>query len=89
VRLILDLAYFAITVYAWLIIARAILSWVPVRPGGAVYRVNRVLVDVTEPYLGLFRRFLPVARIGGAGFDWSPIVALLVLFLGLQVVGRL
>lgn len=39
------------------------------------------LRDVTEPYLGLFRRFIP--PIGPV--DVSPIVAILVL----QIVGRL
>lgn len=39
------------------------------------------LRDVTEPYLGLFRRFIP--PIGP--IDVSPIVAILVL----QIVGRL
>jgi uncharacterized protein YggT (Ycf19 family) len=52
-------------------------------------RVNRVLVDLTEPYVGLFRRLLPVTRIGGVGIDWSSLVALLVLLIALQVLGRL
>ena len=81
--------YLAITVYAWLIVARAVMSWLHPRPGTAVYRVNAVLVDVTEPYLGLFRRVIPVARIGGAGVDFSAAVALLVLFILLQVLVRL
>ena len=81
--------YFAITIYAWLIVARAVMSWLQLRPGTAVYRVNAVLVDVTEPYLGLFRRVIPVARIGGTGVDFSAVVALLVLFIVLQVLVRL
>jgi uncharacterized protein YggT (Ycf19 family) len=48
-----------------------------------------VLVDVTEPYLGLFRRVIPVARIGGTGVDFGAAVALLVLFIVLQVLVRL
>jgi YggT family protein len=81
--------YLAITVYAWLIVARAVMSWLHPRRGTAVYRVNAVLVDVTEPYLGLFRRVIPVARIGGTGVDFSAVVALLVLFIVLQVLVRL
>jgi YggT family protein len=39
--------------------------------------VQRFLYDVCEPYLALFRRFLPFLRIGM--FDLSPIVAILAL----------
>ena len=81
--------YLAITVYAWLIVARAVMSWLQLRPGTAAYRIHAVLVDVTEPYLGVFRRVIPAARIGGAGVDFSAAVALLVLFIVLQLLVRL
>ncbi len=77
--------YLAITIYAWLIVARAVMSWLRPRSGTALYRVNAVLVDVTEPYLSPFRRLIPVARIGGAGVDFSSVVALIVLFIVLQL----
>ena len=83
------LIYLAITAYAWLIVARALMSWMHPRPGTAVYRVNGVLVAVTEPYLVLFRRVIPVARIGGTGVDFSAAVGLLVLFIVLQVLVRM
>jgi YggT family protein len=89
VRIIIGLVYLVTMLYAWLIVARAILSWVRPTPGTTFYRVNRVLVDVTEPYVGLFRRLLPVTRIGGVSIDWSSLVALLVLLVILQVLGRL
>ena len=88
-RIIFELVYLAALVYVWLIVGRAILSWVRPRPGTAVYRVEKTLVAVTEPYVGLFRRFLPVTRVGGVGIDWSSLVALLVLLFVLQVLGRL
>ena len=81
--------YLAITVYAWLIVARALMSWLQLRPGTAAHRVYKVLGDVTEPYLGLFRRVIPMARIGGTGVDFGAAVALLVLFIVLQVLVRL
>ena len=81
--------YLAVTVYAWLIVARALMSWLQLRPGTAAYRIYEVLGEVTEPYLGLFRRVVPVARIGGAGIDLSAAVALLVVFIVLQVLLRL
>lgn len=88
-RTIIELVYLVVMLYAWLIVARAILSWVRPRPGTTIYRVDRVVVDVTEPYVGLFRRFLPVTRIGGVGIDWSSLVALLVLLVALQLLARL
>jgi len=81
--------YLAITVYAWLIVAQAVMSWLQLRPGTTAYRVYAVLGQVTEPYLGLFRRVIPVARIGGTGIDFSSVVALIVLFIVLQLLVRL
>ena len=81
--------YLAVMIYGWLIVARALLSWFHLRPGTPLYGLNGVLVRLTEPYLALFRRFLPVGRFGSIGIDWSFLVALLVLFVVLQVLVRL
>lgn len=83
------LIYLALAVYAWLIVGRALLSWLRPRPGSALSRIDRLLYRVTEPYVSLFRRLLPLARIGGLGIDLSPLVALLVLFVAMQIVVRL
>jgi uncharacterized protein YggT (Ycf19 family) len=37
--------------------------------------------DVTDPYLRIFRRFIPMARLGPAALDLSPIVATFVLLI--------
>jgi YggT family protein len=55
--------------------ARVILSWFPLQPGGAMSKVNRFLVRVTDPVLEPVRRVLP--RMGM--FDLSPIIVFLVL----------
>lgn len=83
------LVYLAITVYAWMIVARAVLSWFPLRSGGMMSRIYRVLWDATEPYVALFRRVIPTARLGATGLDLSPAAALLVLFIVMQVLVRL
>ncbi len=44
---------------------------------------------MTEPYLAPFRRLIPTVRMGAAGMDFSPVVALLVLFVAMQVLARL
>jgi YggT family protein len=83
------LIYLALTIYGWLIVARALLSWLQLRPGSTLFPIYRVLVDVTEPYVALFRRLLPMARLGAVGIDLSPVVALIALFIAAQVVVRL
>ena len=65
------------------------MSWLQLRPGTTAYRVYAVLGQVTEPYLGLFRRIIPMARIGGTGIDFSSVVGLVVLFIALQLLVRL
>ncbi|MBN1322092.1 MAG: YggT family protein [Thermoleophilia bacterium] len=81
--------YLLLMVYGWLIVARAILSWFPVRRGGLVFQVKWVLHVLTEPYLRLFRRLLPTVRIGPVGLDLSAVVGLVVLFILVQVLARL
>ena len=59
------------------------------RPGTQMDRVSGVLYQLTEPYLAIFRRFVPMARIGGMGIDLSMLVGLVVLGIVSQLVGRL
>ena len=71
-----------IYVYLVLIFIRIIVSWfrsIPYHPllSGFLTFVN----DVTNPYLNLFRRFIPMARVGPAALDLSPIVATFVLLI--------
>ncbi|HJA01683.1 MAG TPA: YggT family protein [Candidatus Collinsella stercoripullorum] len=68
--------------YEMLIIARVILSWVPVRQGGLLYDIVAVLDSVTGPYLNLFRRIIPPM----GGVDFSPVIALLALNLAERLV---
>ena len=42
------LLYLAITVYAWLIIGRALLSWVRPTPGSMLLRIDKLLYRATE-----------------------------------------
>lgn len=81
--------YLALTVYLWLIVARALLSWFPIRSGTAMYRVYNFVYEATEPYLSLFRRFLPMPRAGNVGIDLSSIVGFIVLLVLIRVVTRL
>jgi YggT family protein len=64
-----------ILVYTLLILAHIILSWVQLPYRTWIYRIRQFLSDVCEPYLRLFRRFLPSL----GPLDLSPIVAIVVL----------
>ncbi len=70
--------------YSLLILVYVLLSWFPA--SGVVHDVRRVLASVCEPYIGLFRRIVPGASLGGAGIDFSPLVAYLVLVFIIQPV---
>ena len=85
---VLYVVYLALMIYGWLIVARALLTWFRLRPGGPASRLHRVLVRLTEPYLRLFQRIIPTGRIGTVGIDLSYIVGLIVLFILIQVVAR-
>ena len=59
--------------YQFLIIAYVLMSWLPMR--GILYDIQHVLASIVEPYIGLFRRFIPPIGM----VDISPIVALIAL----------
>jgi len=73
-------------IYTILIFVRVLMSWFTRIPYNRV--LNAVLEfvrETTDPYLNLFRRFVPMVRIGPGALDLSPIVAIIVL----QIVGSI
>ncbi|MDJ0815129.1 MAG: YggT family protein [Desulfobacterales bacterium] len=66
----------ALTIFMWIVIARAILSWVSPDPYNPIVRF---IHNVTEPVLYQVRRRIPL---NFGGIDFSPIIILLaVIFL--------
>jgi YggT family protein len=63
----------ALNIYLWLIIARALLSWVNPDPYNPIVRF---LYNVTEPVLGYVRRRLSLVF---GGLDLSPLLVLVVI----------
>ena len=61
-------------VYMWIVIGRAILSWVNPDPYNPIVRF---LHDVTEPVLSRIRRWVPVF---GGGMDFSPMILILAIY---------
>jgi len=69
-------------VYLVLIFIRILTSWIPRMPYNRFLSAFLQFVsDVTDPYLNLFRRFMPMVRMGPGALDLSPIVATIVLIL--------
>jgi YggT family protein len=67
-------------VYLVLIFIRILTSWIPRMPYNRYLSAFLQFVsDVTDPYLNLFRRFIPMVRMGPGALDLSPIVASIVL----------
>jgi len=62
-----------LTMYMWLIIARALISWVNPDPYNPIVRF---LYNVTEPVLAWLRQRLPLVY---SGLDLSPLLVLLAI----------
>jgi YggT family protein len=68
-------------VYIVLIFANILISYVPRMPYNPTLRSLLDFVkDTTDPYLNLFRRFLPPIGGGGFALDLSPVIGIIVLF---------
>jgi YggT family protein len=63
----------ALNIYMWMIIARALISWVNPDPYNPIVRF---LYSLTEPVLGPIRRRLPLIF---GGLDLSPILVLVAI----------
>ncbi len=75
---------YVLTFYMWIIIARAVLSWVNPDPYNPIVRF---IHNVTEPVLYRIRKKIPV---NFGGIDFSPIIVILgVIFLQNFVVNSL
>lgn len=78
---VLDLA---LNIYMWLIIARALLSWVNPDPYNPIVRF---LYNVTEPVLSFLRRRVPMVF---GGLDLSPLIVIAaIMFLRIFLVQTL
>ena len=72
-----------LTVYFWILIVRALISWVNPDPYNPIVRF---LYQATEPVLARIRRVLPIM----GGIDFSPLVAILgIMFIKRFIVATL
>lgn len=63
-----------LTVYFWLILVRALISWVNPDPYNPIVQI---LYKLTEPVLYRIRKVLPLGF--GIGIDLSPFIAFLII----------
>ncbi len=74
----------ALTIYLWIIIARAVLSWVNPDPYNPIVQF---IHGITEPVMYRVRKAIPM---NGIGIDLSPILIILAIyFLQIFLVGSL
>ena len=65
-----------------MIFAYIVLGLLPIPYNSTIVRVREFLEQTVTPFLNLFRRFIP--RTGM--FDFSPMIALIVLWIGTRIV---
>ena len=65
---------FVLLFFMWIVIARAILSWVNPDPYNPIVRF---IHNVTEPVLSQVRKKLPI---NFGGIDFSPIIIILIIY---------
>ena len=83
-RAVAVVLHYALTFYMWIVVARAVLSWVNPDPYNPIVRF---IHNVTEPVLYRIRERIPVDF---GGIDFSPIIVILcVVFLENFVVNSL
>jgi YggT family protein len=68
------LLHLVLNVYIWVLVARAIISWVNPDPFNPIVRF---LYRITEPVLRPVRNLLPLR---GLGLDLSPMIVLLIIY---------
>lgn len=76
----MTLVHLLITLYVWVLVISALLSWFPATdPHGGLATFKLVLYRLTEPVLRPLRLILPRPSFGGVGIDLSVLVAIIVL----------
>ena len=71
---LLDLVLGLLNLYMWVVIIRALISWVSPDPHNPVVQI---LVRITEPALRPLRKLVPPYKLGG--LDLSPLLLILLI----------
>jgi YggT family protein len=85
VNIFRDVAFYILSVYLVLLIARLIFSWVQAyardwHPTGILLVVAEGVYSATDPPLRLLRRYIPTLRLGSVALDLSFMLLFLVVY---------
>ena len=83
--------FWVLRVAMWVLVARAVISWVPLifptyRPRGVVAGVFKAISAVTDPPMHWMQRFIRPIRLGATSLDLSLMVWFVVLLLAQRIV---
>ncbi len=78
-KIVLEFIIWILRIYIWVIFIRVVLSWFRVSPVGVWGRIYKFIIDITEPFLIVFKKIIPKIRIGRGYLDISPIIAIIVI----------
>ena len=75
----MEIICYALTAYTIILVVRIILSWTTMfwSPPSSLTPAIRIVYDLTEPVMGLFRRVIPPV----GGLDLSPIFIFVIISL--------
>ena len=71
---LINLLVLLLYVYTWIVILRAVISWVSPDPRNPLIQI---LIKLTEPVLKPLRALVPPSRLGG--IDLSPFLAIIAI----------
>jgi YggT family protein len=85
VNIFKDVAFYVLSVYLVLLIARMILSWVQMyarswSPSGILLVIAEGVYSATDPPLRFLRRYIPSVRLGSVALDLSFMLLFLVVY---------
>ncbi len=81
------LIYYAIQILIVILIVQAVLSWIPVEPSSAFYKIKRDLNSITNVFLGPIRKVIPPVGGGGVQIDLSIMVLIVILEVVAKIIG--
>jgi YggT family protein len=90
VNIFRDVAFYVLSVYLVVLIARMILGWIQVyakswSPTGILLVVAEGVYSATDPPLRFLRRYIPSIRLGSVALDLSFMLLFLVVYVLWQV----
>ena len=78
-KIFIELVIFFLRVYIGILFIRIVVSLFRISPTGFWARAYKFLVDITEPFLIIFRKIISLVKIGRFYIDLSYIAVILVI----------